>query len=107
MAIQPPVADAEEFASYVQAIMDGLSRAPATAAGGDAIDGTLAMSSMLYVIAAMVEAHPGVADDAAIPAVAKGTVTQLTMYIKTLRSEYRKSGQHVWEVLNVPAKKRH
>lgn len=98
-------AQAERLRAMVVAIMNGAAQAEPDQLGGTAVDGTLMLQAFQFITAAMFEAHPELATPDDLRAAADGQGAAILGYSKGFRADYARTGQHCWNMINMPAER--
>ncbi|WBO20979.1 hypothetical protein [Sphingomonas abietis] len=99
------IAGAEALRDMVMVVMDAISRGPSTQLAGTAVDAQLAIDAFHYLAAAMLEAHPATAAPGGMQDAAKAQSKRLLAFMTRFREEFEKTGEHPWNMLNVPPEK--
>jgi len=92
---------AKRVSALASAIMEAVSRMPASDMGGVSIDGQTVLDAFHYIAAAMLEAHPDLATNGQIREACEAQSKVLLTYLTAFRSIYDRTGQHAWEAMSL------
>ena len=92
---------AKKVLALASAIMEAVSRVPASDMGGVSIDGQTVLDAFHYIAAAMLEAHPDLSTNGEMREACEVQSKVLLTYMKAFRSVYDRTGQHAWEAMSM------